>query len=132
VPVDGAALGRVAAADVRARTDVPAVDNSQMDGFAVAAADLRGPGQEVRLPVADAIAAGEGVRALPPGTAAPIMTGAPVPRGADLVVPVEESAAGSFAELPPAGGEVLLRPAEVAPGRFVRRAASDTRAGDMI
>lgn len=132
VPVDGAALGRVAAADVRARTDVPAVANSQMDGFAVAAADLRGGGQEVRLPAAAAIAAGDGVRDHRPGTAAPIMTGAPVPRGADLVVPVEESGTGSFAALPGPGEEVLLRPAAVQAGRFVRPAASDTRAGDMI
>ncbi|EWS81888.1 molybdopterin molybdotransferase MoeA [Brachybacterium phenoliresistens] len=132
VPVTGALLGRVAAADVRARTDVPAADNSQMDGYAVAAADLAGDGAAARLRLAPAIAAGAGVRDHVPGTATPIMTGAPVPRGADLVVPVEESGPGSFEGAPPAGEEIDLRPAVAAAGRFVRRAASDTRAGDLI
>src|SRR5699024_3903015 len=62
------------------------------------------------------------------------MTGAPIPAGADLVVPVEESAAGRF---DPAGGEdaaaeVTLDPTSVASGRFVRRRGSDTRRGDTV
>ncbi|MFC0675268.1 molybdopterin molybdotransferase MoeA [Brachybacterium hainanense] len=131
-PVTEILLGRVCASDVRSRVDVPALDNSQMDGFAVVAADLRAPGEEVRLRAAAAIAAGQGVAGHVPGTASPIMTGAPIPTGADLVVPVEESAPGSFDALPAPGESIALRPAAVDAGRFVRRAASDTRAGDVI
>src|SRR5690625_6222248 len=61
-----------------------------MDGFAVAAADLPESGA-ITLPAGAAIAAGDAPGELAPGTTRPIMTGAPVPAGADAVVPVEES-----------------------------------------
>ena len=134
VPLDGHAVGRVAVTGQRSRVDVPGLDNSQMDGFALAAADLAGTGEAVTLPLGPTIAAGDAPGTLAPGTARPIMTGAPIPAGADLVVPVEESAAGRF---DPAGGEdaaaeVTLAPASVASGRFVRRRGSDTRRGDTV
>ena len=134
VPLDGRAAGRVAATAQRSRVDVPGLDNSQMDGFALAAADLAGAGEAVTLPLGPMIAAGDAPDALAPGTARPIMTGAPIPAGADLVVPVEESAAGRF---DPAGGgdaaaEVTLVPTSVASGRFVRTRGSDTRRGDTV
>src|SRR5690625_7186983 len=78
-PVSGAAVGRIAAGDSRARVDVPGRDNSQMDGFAVAAADLPESGAII-LPAGAAIAAGDAPGELAPGTTRPIMTGAPVPR----------------------------------------------------
>src|SRR5699024_4810972 len=123
VPLDGHAVGRVAVTGQRSRVDVPGLDNSQMDGFALAATDLAGTGEAVTLPLGPTIAAGDAPGTLAPGTARPIMTGAPIPAGADLVVPVEESAAGRF---DPAGGEdaaaeVTLAPTSVASGRFVRR-----------
>src|SRR5699024_5312415 len=134
VPLDGRAAGRVAATAQRSRVDVPGLDNSQLDGFALAAADLAGPGEAATLPLGPMIAAGDAPAALAPGTARPIMTGAPIPAGADLVVPVEESAAGRF---DPAGGgdaaaEVTLVPTSVASGRFVRTRGSDTRRGDTV
>ena len=79
------ALGRVLAADIRAVTDLPPFASSAMDGFAVRAADTPG-----RLPVVERIAAGgSATRALAAGEAMGIATGAPVPEGADAVVPVE-------------------------------------------
>lgn len=150
VALDGRAVGRVAARPLRSHVDVPGVDNSQMDGFAVASADLAGPGAAVTLPLGPTIAAGDAPGRLGPGQARPIMTGAPLPDGADLVVPVEESAQGRFdsdgagAEGGGAGGEgahaahgtdpatVTLTPADAAPGRFVRRRGSDTHRGDTV
>src|SRR5699024_301304 len=102
VPLDGHAVGRVAVTGQRSRVDVPGLDNSQMDGFALAATDLAGTGEAVTLPLGPTIAAGDAPGTLAPGTARPIMTGAPIPAGAGLVVPVEESAAGRF---DPACGE---------------------------
>lgn len=122
-----ASAGRIAADDRHARVDVPACDNSQMDGFAVRAADLGAVGEDVALPVGPMIAAGDAPSELPPGTARPIMTGAPVPEGADLVVPIEEAVAGGFA-----AERVTLRPAAVEPGRFVRRRGSDIARRDTV
>src|SRR5699024_461727 len=94
-----------------------------------------------------AIAAGDAPGELAPGTTRPIMTGAPVPAGADAVVPVEESAAGAFDGPGRADGgdgagsepgdlrtdrAVTLRPQPTGPGRFVRRRGSDTRRGDIV
>lgn len=137
VPLGAAAVGRVAAQELCSPLDVPAADVSQMDGYAVRAADLPAAGEEVALPLGAMIAAGDLPGELAPGTARAIMTGAPVPAGADLVVPVEESAAGRFV---PGGsdgadggvGSVVLSPLETAPGRFVRPRGSATRRGDTI
>lgn len=96
IPLDGRALGRIAVAEQRARVDVPGHDNSQMDGFALAAADLAAAGESVTLHLGPMIAAGDAPGVLEPGTARPIMTGAPIPDGAELVIPVEESAEGRF------------------------------------
>src|SRR5699024_8859287 len=88
VPVREAA-GRVLASAVRSPEDVPAVAVAAMDGFAVRRADLLAPAP-TRLPVAMDLPARLGaVGALAPGSAARIMTGAPVPAGADLIVEVE-------------------------------------------
>ena len=84
--------GRVLAQDVVSALTVPPRDNSSMDGYAVRAADVRSASTEhpVRLPVSGDAPAGTARRtALQPGTAIRIMTGAPVPDGADAVVPVE-------------------------------------------
>ena len=104
---------------VRAPFDVPGFANSAMDGYAVRAADTPGT-----LRVVGEVAAG--MASLPtvsPGTTVRIMTGAPLPPGADAVVPIEAAA-------PENDGSVTL--AEAAVGAHVRAAGHDTRAGDEV
>lgn len=116
VPV-GAAAGRVLAAPVRARRSLPPWHNSAMDGFAVRAADLPG-----RLPIAGEVAAGGSPDALhQPGTATRIMTGAPLPDGADAVVMREDVVESD-------GVAIVERSIEE--GANVRRAGEDIGAGD--
>jgi molybdopterin molybdotransferase len=89
------ALARVLARDVTAPRALPPWDNASMDGFAVRAADVGGASAAtpVRLRVVETIAAGSrGARSIGSGEAARIMTGAPVPEGADSVVRVEDTA----------------------------------------
>ncbi|HEX7048975.1 MAG TPA: gephyrin-like molybdotransferase Glp [Longimicrobiales bacterium] len=90
----GEALGRTLAAPVATPVDHPPWDNSAMDGFAVRAADVRDASRAapVTLAVVDDIAAGRfPARPIGPGEAARIMTGAPVPEGADSVVRIEHT-----------------------------------------
>jgi molybdopterin molybdotransferase len=120
VPV-AAALGRVLAAPVLSPIALPPFRNSQMDGFAVAAASVRPGGS---LPIAGEIAAAAGIPApLATGSAVRIMTGAPMPDGADAVVPVEATAV--------ADGMVTFEKATL-PGMYVRDVGSDLRAGDEL
>lgn len=120
VPV-AAALGRVLAAPVVSPIALPPFRNSQMDGFAVTAASVRPGGS---LPIAGEIAAAVGIPApLATGTAVRIMTGAPMPDGADAVVPVEATAV--------ADGMVTFEKATL-PGMYVRDVGSDLRAGDEL
>ncbi|EME54603.1 gephyrin-like molybdotransferase Glp [Amycolatopsis decaplanina] len=87
------AAGLVLAEDVRAGVSLPPFDNSAMDGYAVRAADVSEV--PVTLPVADDIPAGRvDITKLEPGTAHRIMTGAPLPPGADAVVMVEHTDGG--------------------------------------
>lgn len=90
-------VGRLAAETVTAPTPLPGFDNSQMDGFAVRRQDIT-PDDDgaATLPLVGAVAAGSEPAQMPPGAAVAVMTGAPVPEGADLVIPVEKTAAGSF------------------------------------
>ena len=132
IALDGRAVGRIAARPQRALVDVPGVDNSQMDGYALAAADLAAAGEPVTLPRGAVIAAGDAPSEHLRGTARPIMTGAPLPDGAELVIPVEESAQGRFTSEQGETGTVILTPASIEPGRFVRRRGSDTRRGDTV
>ena len=93
VPLSQAA-GRVLAEDVAAKHDLPPFANSSMDGYAVRVGETAGatPARPVRLPVSADIPAGGGLPApLAPGSAARIMTGAPLPVGAEAVVPVEDT-----------------------------------------
>jgi molybdopterin molybdotransferase len=88
------ALGRVLAEEIVSDIDIPPFDNSAMDGYAVRSADVAGANPETpaRLAVLGSVAAGyvAGKR-VQPGTAIRIMTGAPLPDGADAVVPIEET-----------------------------------------
>ncbi len=92
-----AALGRVLAEDVVSPIEHPPWDNSSMDGYAVRAADVSSASDDapVVLPVAETIRAGQRPqKPLAPGTAVRIMTGAPVPDGADSVIRVEDTDGG--------------------------------------
>jgi molybdopterin molybdotransferase len=84
---------RVLASEVRSPSSLPSFDNSQMDGYAVIAAELAGASADspVELMVAARVAAGDPGGEHQAGTATPIMTGAPVPRGADAVVQIERA-----------------------------------------
>lgn len=121
------ALGRVLAADLHARYQVPPFTNSAMDGFAVRAADVSAG---VVLPVVGDIPAGPGTPApLPVGSAQRIMTGAPLPEGADAVVPVEDTDQPRGAAPLPSHVRIGTVPRV---GQHVRVAGEDVRAGDVV
>jgi molybdopterin molybdotransferase len=129
------ALGCVLAEDVTAALSVPPFDNSAMDGYAVRAADVASASEQapVRLRVIADLPAGSGERPeVLPGTAVRIMTGAPVPPGADTVVPVEltdqPAGPGAGSALP----EVVEIRASAAPGTHVRRAGDDVIPGTVV
>lgn len=120
------AEGLVLAADVTAPICLPVFDNSGMDGYAVMAADVAGatPENPVRLPVAEDIPAGRtDIPTLVAGTAHRIMTGAPMPVGADGVVPVEATDGGI---------DVVTINAATAQGRHIRRAGGDVAEGATV
>ncbi|MFI8778484.1 molybdopterin molybdotransferase MoeA [Brachybacterium paraconglomeratum] len=122
VPLEQA-RGRVLAAAVRSPEQVPALPIAAMDGFAVRRADLIAPGTTV-LPVAAELPARPGeVPDLPPGSAARIMTGAPVPRSADAVIEVEATDSDPFGPAP-AVVALALESLPV-PGRHVRGAGEE-------
>jgi len=113
-----AALDRMTAHAVTSPHDLPLFRNSQMDGFAVRAADLPGT-----LPIVGTVPAEPGEPTpLAPGTAVRIMTGAVVPSGADAVVRVEDVTVD---------GDTVILPG-ITIGTFVRERGSDLRAGDEL
>ena len=133
------ALGRVLAEDVYADVDIPPHANSSMDGFAVRAADTAGAGRQspVRLRVVGDLPAGYVSQVdVTPGTAVRIMTGAPVPPGADAVVRVEDTAAAGEPlpqPLPCEGrGEWVDVFTTVPVGEYVRPAGEDVRRGELV
>jgi molybdopterin molybdotransferase len=127
LPAEGApiedALGRATADDVIARRTVPPWDNSAMDGYAVRSGDVaQAP---VRLRVIETIYAGQSpTRTVGAGECSQIMTGAPLPSGADAVVMQERTARRGEAEV-----EILEA---VASGSFVRARGEDVREGEML
>ncbi|MFN3687999.1 molybdopterin biosynthesis protein [Salinarimonas sp.] len=123
-----AALGRVLAQDVAAAVDAPPFDRSGVDGFALRAADVASAseGEPVRLLLnAETIACGtQPTLPVAPGTATPIATGGPLPRGADAVVMIEHTRALD-------GGAIAVRK-PVNPGGFVAFAGSDIARGETV
>jgi molybdenum cofactor synthesis domain len=120
------AQGCVLAEDVTSEVGLPGFTNSSMDGYAVHAADLAGAGKRVpvTLPVVHDIAAGNTqALSLAPGQSMRIMTGAPMPHGADAVVPVE---------LTDGGLATVTISAPVTVGQSVRQAGEDVTAGDLV
>jgi molybdopterin molybdotransferase len=120
------ALGLVAAEDVTAPIALPSFDNSAMDGYAVAYDDVSTASEDhpVHLPVVGEIGAGKArILAMSPGTAVKIMTGAPVPAGADAIVPYEWTDRGV--------AQVVISKAPE-PGQHVRSAGEDVSEGDLL
>jgi molybdopterin molybdotransferase len=131
------AHGRVLARDVGARVALPGFDNSAMDGYAARWAEVAGaPQAPVRLPVSDDIPAGRtDVGPLAPGTVARIMTGAPLPAGADVVVPVELTDGGTdvveIRDAPPAGTHLRAEGEDIAAGAIALSAGSPLGAAQL-
>lgn len=141
-------LGTVLAEEARSDMDNPPFDNSSMDGYAVRAEDTAGAcdGSPVRLRVTGHMPAGAFPQPgdmVEPGTAFRIMTGAPVPPGADAVIRFEDTSEGraldnarllpqhARAQTSDIGDEVLLY-RSVKPGDSIRRAGEDMREGDLV
>jgi molybdopterin molybdotransferase len=121
VPLERA-RGLILAEAIVSDIDVPGFDNSAMDGYAIRSADTAR--QPVVLQLVDDLPAGSDPKVvIQEGTAATIMTGAPLPPGADAVVPWEDT------ERRDGVVAVLVR---VAPGKHVRPAGEDIRAGDQV
>lgn len=122
------ALGLALADDVFAPVDVPPFDRSNVDGFAVRSADLATAGEAnaIKLTLNDeVIACGTApTLAVKPGTATPIATGGPLPRGADAVVMVEHTQ--------PSGNDAIEVRRSATPGQFVSFAGSDIARGEAV
>jgi molybdenum cofactor synthesis domain-containing protein len=118
------ALGHVLAEAIRAAETVPPFANSSMDGYAVRAADTAQP--PARLRVVGTLLAGDKAKTfVSADESVRIMTGAPLPPGADAVCMVERTRVES-------GGAIVIIEQSVQPGTFVREAGSDIRAGDEV
>ena len=116
--------GRVLAQDVVSALQVPAHDNSSMDGYAVRSADVQASG--ALLQVAQRIPAGSMGTSLQPGTAARIFTGAPVPPDADAIVMQEDCSVEGVAQ-------DQVRVQAVPPvGQWIRRAGEDVTRGSVV
>jgi molybdopterin molybdotransferase len=119
-------LGRVIAEDIFAPRDIPPLDNSAMDGYAVRSADIKGASSEnpISLKVTEELPAGAlPQKAIAKGEAIRIMTGAPIPSGADTVVMVEDTEKADHHVRVFQG---------VPPGENIRFAGEDIRKGDRV
>jgi molybdopterin molybdotransferase len=120
------ALGRVIAEDIHAQRNIPPLDNSAMDGYALRVEDIQkaSPDHPIRLEVIEDLPAGSiSKKKLERGKAIRIMTGAPVPKGADTVLPVEETQKEN--------GSVLIF--KVVPlGEHIRKSGEDVKKGDRV
>jgi molybdopterin molybdotransferase len=129
-------LGQVLAEDIRSDINVPPLDNSAMDGYAVRAADTRGAGEKTPkyLKVIDTVMAGAiSTKEVAAGTAIRIMTGAPVPKGADSVVQFEHTDDDKAREA--ASGQPATRVGireEARPGLNIRKAGEDIARGAIV
>ena len=144
----GDALGLVLAEDIRSDIDLPLFDNSSMDGYAVIAEDVKGATSEspIRLRVSGYLPAGAAPGPndrVGRGTAFRIMTGSPIPPGADAVVPFESTDQGRSLASPglqpqdsragqtDLGGDVLIYKG-VGRGDYVRNIGEDVRRGESV
>lgn len=124
------AAGRVLARDIQSRYDVPGFERAMMDGYAVRAADTEGASsyQRVTLEVIGEVLPGSELdREVVPGTCVRIMTGAPLPRGADAVLPAEK------VDRSPSGADDQIQAIEeVSPGKHVGLRGEDLKAGELV
>ncbi|OGP95664.1 MAG: hypothetical protein A2157_09335 [Deltaproteobacteria bacterium RBG_16_47_11] len=119
-------LGRIIGEDTYARRDIPPLDNSAMDGYALRFEDIRETSKDhpVRLKVIEDLPAGfVSKKTIGKGQAIRIMTGAPIPKGADTVIPVEETTKGD-------GFAFILKVAS--PGENIRRSGEDVKKGNRV
>ena len=119
-------LGRVIAEDIYANRDIPPLDNSGMDGYAVRSEDIRNVSRDrpIQLKVIGDLPAGFiSSKIVEKGQAIRIMTGAPIPKGADSVIRVEDTRNEN-------GFVTILR--AVAPGENIRKAGADLRKGERV
>jgi molybdopterin molybdotransferase len=119
-------LGRVIGENVHARRNIPPLDNSAMDGYALRSVDVReaSQGRPVRLEVIEDLPAGYiSTKKLEKGKAIRIMTGAPVPTGADAVIPVEETKKEN-------GSVSIFR--AVTSDENIRKSGEDVKKGDRV
>ena len=124
-------LGQVLAEDVSSPINIPPLDNSAMDGYAVRSADTRGASQKSprSLRVIGRVVAGATPRReVKAGEAIRIMTGAPIPKGADAVVKFEDTDESERQGTPREIGVLI----EVEPGAWVRRVGEDISAGSLV
>ena len=124
-------LGQVLAEDIYSNVNVPPLDNSAMDGYAVRSGDTRGASRQSPrfLRVLDTVSAGSITkREVAPGTAIRIMTGAPIPKGADSVVMFEDTDEPQRREVSTEIGIL----SEVEPGLNIRRAGEDIAKGSIV
>ncbi|MCP4139428.1 MAG: molybdopterin molybdotransferase MoeA [Chloroflexi bacterium] len=133
IPLDQT-VGRILAEDIKANADLPPFDNSSMDGFALLASDVTqaGSATPIMLDVVDDIPAGKmPTKNLRAGEAARIMTGAPLPPGADAVVPVEETDFNNRAPGTPLPEKVkIFKAANL--GANIRKCGDDIKSGASI
>jgi molybdopterin molybdotransferase len=133
IPFDGSS-GRVLAQDVFSALDLPPHASSAMDGYAVAAADLATalPNQPVRLEVIGEVAAGQvSTQDLQPGQAIAISTGAPLPAGADAVVPIEWVEQGGGREAQADTRHIRITRG-LKSGDYVRPAGNALKSGELV
>ncbi|MCI0711772.1 MAG: molybdopterin molybdotransferase MoeA [Chloroflexi bacterium] len=122
------ARGRVLAGDVTSAQDLPPFDNSAMDGYAVIAANIQQP--PVTLTIVEDIPAGKAPqKTLQSGQAARIMTGAPLPPGADSIVPVELTGVDRHSDIAPDVVEIFQA---VERGAYVRPVGEDIQQGEIV
>jgi molybdopterin molybdotransferase len=120
------ALGRVLAEDISAKRDIPPLDNSAMDGYALRSEDVQKASKNhpVRFEVIEDLPAGFiSTKKIEEGKAIRIMTGAPIPKGADTVIPVEETKKED--------GAVLIFKSGVL-GENIRKSGEDVKKGDRV
>lgn len=125
-------LGRVCAADIKSKDNIPPFDNSAMDGFAIRAKDSEGASRQnpIALEVIEDLPAGRvAIKKVRHLQAIRIMTGAPLPKGADAVIMVEET---RRKEQRAKSKELVEIFKEVKPGENVRRAGEDVKKGELV
>jgi len=121
------AVGRRLAADIRSDLDSPPHDKSVMDGFAVRSEDIQSAGQELKV-IETVIAGGWPEKNLGPGQATRIMTGAPMPQGADAVVMIEDTETRTD----DAGDWVRINAEQIPAGKHRMTQATNFAASDVV